>query len=431
MRSGPLHAALSAAFLALSLTPTDASSAASRINADAWRAPAQSLHPDRQIELLERKIGQMLVIGFPGTRADEVWSRRAISMLDRSRIGGVILFGHNVRNRDQLSRLTERLNAGGGPPPFVAIDQEGGQIQRLNRRKGFTRLASAKSIANGSLCDAYAAYWATARELARFGINVSLGPVVDLNINPRNPAIGRLGRSYGTDPATVVGFATQFIDAHATAGVLTAAKHFPGHGSAVRDPHHRVVDITTTWQPNELEPFSSLASDDEVAMIMVGHLIHPRFSDGTRPTSLSRRTLTEALRDDLGFNGLIVTDDLGMDAITERYGPEEAAVMAVRAGADLLIYANQKPDDGAFVDDVIAAIAAAAVSGRIPISMIDRAQARILETKRRLSFVPAEGDDTQPMSPAVAPIGGSFTAADVAAMTAKACRPEAEPRGDG
>lgn len=391
------------------------------------RDRAITLHPDRQIELLERKIGQMLLIGFPGERPDQAWPKRAVEMIAQSRIGGIILFGHNVRNPTQLKRLTDSFTRAGGPPPFIAVDQEGGRIQRLNRRKGFTRLPSAQWIASGSLCDARAAYWLTAQELAAFGINVNLGPVVDLNVNPRSPAIGLLGRSYGNDPETVVAFADQFVSAHALAGVLTAAKHFPGHGSAVRDPHHRVVDVTDTWQPEELEAFRQLSNPDQIAMIMVGHLIHPRFSDGTRPASLSRRAMTGALREALRYDGLIVTDDLGMDAITERYEPEDAAVMAVRAGADLIMFANQEPDNGALVESVINAIAGAVAAGRIPKSAIDRSFARLMTAKGRLP--PARSDETRP--PGTAPIGGSFQAADIAALTSRVCLDRPEARGDG
>ncbi len=267
-------------------------------------------------------------------------------MIGAGRIGGVILFADNVRSPAQLRTLTAAFaQAGGAAPPFIAIDQEGGSIQRLPRQKGFHPLPSARRMAKKPLCEAYALYLQTATELASLNINVNFGPVVDLDINPDNPAIGRKGRSYDRDPETVVAYAEEFIDAHTAAGVLTAAKHFPGHGSAVRDPHLNVVDIRDTWLPEELTPFAELIADHVIPMIMVGHLIHPRFSDGDRPTSLSRRAITEELRGALGFDGLVVTDDLGMDAIARRFSPEEAAEMAIRAGADILIFANQPAED--------------------------------------------------------------------------------------
>lgn len=352
-------------------------------------APKRSatLHPDRQMELLARKIGQMILVGFPGTRPAEPWPTRIAAMIADGRIGGVILFGHNIRGPKQVSGLTEAMIAAGGRlPPFVAVDQEGGYIQRFRRREGFKGLpSSARTIAKQGLCEAWVAYANMARELATFGVNVNLGPVVDLNINPQSPAIGRLRRSYGIEPGAVTDYARQFIGAHAASGVLTAAKHFPGHGSAALDPHKRVVDITRTWQPQELEVFRALARDDGVAMVMVGHLIHPGFSDGDRPTSLSRRAMTGELRERLGFDGLIVTDDLGMEAITDRYGLEDAAVMAVRAGADILIFANQRAGDNDLVERVIARVSGAVAAGRVPASQLDRSYERILAVKRRLA----------------------------------------------
>ncbi len=345
-----------------------------------------TLHPDRAMELTAREVGQMIMIGFPGSEPGEAWPARAAAMIAEGRIGGVILFADNARNPAQVGRLTGSLAAAAGAlPPFIAIDQEGGYIQRLTRRHGFQSLPSARAIARTDLCTARADYAKTATELAALGIDVNFGPVVDLNINPRNPAIGRKARSYGTDAQTVVAYAEQFIAAHDDAGVLTAAKHFPGHGSAVLDPHKRIVDITKTWQPRELTPFRVLAREQRVPMIMVGHLIHPRFSDGDRPASLSRRAITVALRKELGFDGLVVTDDLGMDAIADRYSEEAAAVMAARAGADILLFANRQTSDASRVDRVIDAVTGAVAAGRIPAATIDQSYQRILATKRALA----------------------------------------------
>jgi beta-N-acetylhexosaminidase len=343
-------------------------------------------HPDRQIELLGRKIGQMLVIGFPGSRPDEEWPRRAAAMIGDGRIGGVILFAQNVVSPAQLGALTAPLvEAGGALPPLIAVDQEGGSIQRLTRRKGFHTLPSARTMATKPLCEAHQLYLQTAMELAAARININLGPVVDLDVNPASPAIGGKARSFGRDSETVVAYARQFIAAHAEAGILTLAKHFPGHGSARGDPHTQIVDISATWDAAELQPFRELTGEHGVGMIMVGHLIHPRFSDGDRPASLSRRTLTEELRKGLGYDGLIVTDDLGMEAITGRYSAAEAAEMAIRAGADLLIFANQPSANTPTVEAIIAAVAGAVAAGRLPESGIDASSERIRAARRALA----------------------------------------------
>ena len=280
-------------------------------------------HPDRQIEVISRKIGQMLLVGFPGTRPDEPWPTRVAAMIGEGRLGGVILFADNIQGPAQLRKLTAALVlAGGADPPFIAVDQEGGSIQRLTRRKGFQPLPSARTMGKKPLCEAYALYLRTAEELAAAHINVNFGPVVDLDVNPKNPAIGLKARSYDRDPARVVAYAEEFVDAHRAAGVLTAAKHFPGHGSALRDPHIAIVDIGDTWQAEELAPFAALIADGRMPMVMVGHLIYPRFSDGDRPTSLSRRAITEELRGALGFEGLVVTDDLGMELSAAATAPK-------------------------------------------------------------------------------------------------------------
>jgi len=343
-------------------------------------------HPDRQIEVVRRKVGQMLMVGFPGTAPDQTWPARVAGMIGDGRIGGVILFADNIRNPAQLRKLTAALvAAGGAAPPFIAVDQEGGSIQRLNRRKGFQPLPSARTMGKKPLCEAYALYLRTAAELAAAHINVNFGPVVDLDINPRNPAIGLKARSYDRDPARVVAYAEEFVGAHRAAGVLTAVKHFPGHGSALRDPHIAIVDIGDTWQAQELTPFAALIAEDRIPMVMVGHLIHPRFSDGDRPTSLSRRAITDELRGALGFDGLVVTDDLGMDAIGRRYDPEQAAEMAIRAGADVLIFANLLTQDPGGLDRVTTSVAGAVSAGRIPLRLIEASNALIRTTRDDLA----------------------------------------------
>ena len=193
---------------------------------------------------LRAMIGQMILIGFPGTKPAEEWPARVIKMIGESEIGGVILFPGNIVDLAQLKALDAALRkAGGATPPFIAVDQEGGLIQRLTPAKGFIGTPSAQKVAATDEAAAYGVYRAMARELAGVGINLNFGPVVDLAIDPNGPAIARLERSFGRDPNRVASFAHQFIDAHHDAGVLVAAKHFPGHGSAARDTHDEVVDV--------------------------------------------------------------------------------------------------------------------------------------------------------------------------------------------
>jgi beta-N-acetylhexosaminidase len=342
--------------------------------------------PDETPVPLRAMIGQMILIGFPGTKPAEEWPARVIKMIGDSEIGGVILFPQNIVDPPQLKALDAALRkAGGARPPFIAVDQEGGLIQRLTPAKGFIGTPSALKVAATDEAAAYRVYRAMAHELAGEGINLNFGPVVDLAIDPNGPAIAKLERSFGRDPNRVANFAHQFVDAHHDEGVLVAAKHFPGHGSAALDTHDEVVDVSATWQEAELIPFRDLASDQAADMIMVGHLIHPRFSDGDKPASLSRRAMQDVLRGELGFRGLIVTDDLQMGAIQARYGIEEASVLAVAAGADLMIFANLKAPDPEITSRVLNAVAQAVEQGRVSRERIEDAYRRIITAKKKIT----------------------------------------------
>jgi beta-N-acetylhexosaminidase len=340
--------------------------------------------PPRSAVPLDAMIGQMIVIGFPGQNPADEWPKRVASMIQDGRIGGVVLFSENVVSPSQLKKLVSSLLPDQALPPFISVDQEGGGVQRLAPIKGFVGLPSAHDIAKLDQIAAYRLYRRNARQLADLGINLNFGPVVDLNVNVANPVIGRLGRSYDRNPERVIAFARHFIGAHDQVGVLTSAKHFPGHGSASADPHHTPVDISQSWKESELDPFRDLIGDNFVEMIMVSHLVHPRFSDRDRPASLSRRAIQDVLRGELGFRGLVVTDDLDMKAITARYSVDKAAVLAAAAGADLIVVANNKKPDAEIAERIRIAISHAVASGDIPRKAIEDAYDRILKVKKKL-----------------------------------------------
>lgn len=178
------------------------------------------------------------------------------------------------------------------------------------------------------------------------GFNLNLGPVVDLNINPDNPIIGRLGRSYADDPKRVESYARAFVDGHRANGVLTSLKHFPGHGSSISDSHKGSADVTKTWKEAELLPYAALIASGHADMIMSSHVMNIRLSGHKRiPASLSPETLIDLLRGSLSFKGVVITDDLQMGAITASLGFEEAVRLAVLAGNDILVFANDKNPD--------------------------------------------------------------------------------------
>lgn len=297
--------------------------------------------------------GQIFLVGFSGTSLDsDHW---LVPVLQQGLLGGVILFDRNVDGSVQnfsspaeLRCLTNQL-AQLSPDILVAVDQEGGQVRRLKERDGFPASAmSAEDLGKQEPeCSTAPAATALAAMLAEQGINFNLAPVADLNLNPSNPIIARYGRSFSSEPEQVAAHCAAFVTAHEQQGVLCCLKHFPGHGSASGDTHLGFVDITDDWQETELEPYRCLLQQGCVDAVMTAHVVHYDLDPTGLPASLSPATVTGLLRQRLGFDGVIVTDDLQMRAITDKYGFREAVRLAVLAGADLLIIGNnlqRRPD---------------------------------------------------------------------------------------
>ena len=259
----------------------------------------------------------------------------------------MLLLRRNIVSPEQLLQLTHAMRQATNPEvPIIAIDQEGGMVARLDATNGFSPWPSASEVASQDLSDEelYDLYAARAREMAFVGINLNLGPVLDLNVNPRNPIIGALGRSYGHDPEAVARYAAAFIRAHRTAGVLTCAKHYPGHGSSTTDSHVQRTEINLSWTSAELLPFRMMIERGDMDSLMTAHVIHRRFSDdGNTPVSISR-TAIDLARSELGFDGPILTDDMQMMSITTALPEDDAAIAAVRAGNTFLVYANHRHD---------------------------------------------------------------------------------------
>jgi beta-N-acetylhexosaminidase len=206
---------------------------------------------------------------------------------------------------------------------------------------------------------------------------------VDLDLNPENPIIGKLERSFSREPATVTRHALAVIDAHRRYGILTAPKHFPGHGSAAGDTHEGFVDVTGRWSAVELEPFQSLIRQGKADMIMSAHIFNGKL-DPAWPATLSARTLNGLLRQEMGFEGVVISDDLQMKAIAARYGLETVIRQAILAGVDILLFAN----NSVFEEDIAAraaeTIRALVEKGDIPRERIDESFRRIMKLKERL-----------------------------------------------
>jgi beta-N-acetylhexosaminidase len=366
------------------------------------RPPFDNVSP----ETIERMAGQMIITGFAGLKPAAKTVREVRQLLAEGKLGGVIFMGWNVRSRAQVTALTQPLHEAAGNalvrgeqlPPFVSIDQEGGGVQRLKRKHGFRNTYSAYLTAKRlSPMAATNAYKRLAWQLADAGFNMNFGPVLDINRNANSPIIAKKRRAYGTMPGPVITYARAFIDGHRQAGVLTVAKHFPGHGSSRTDSHFRAVDLTKTWDAIELAPYEALfgtpAAPDGV---MIGHLYHPRFSHrDKRPASLSKVAIYDELRGKLKFGGLVITDDLDMRPVRQLYpDPGERAVQGILAGSDIVLFSTGAKGGRGQVDRIRHAIVEAVLERRLPMVRIERSFKRIVAAKRWLRSI-----DTSPPLP--------------------------------
>ena len=298
---------------------------------------------------LEQKVGQMVMMGVDGTVADAPGVQQALAQVRAGQLGGVILYRYNITDPTQVRSLTAALQQANPLelPLLIALDQEGGLVQRLRASNGFADTPSQEEVAATQTPDqARITYGVMAKMVADAGFNFNFGPVVDLRGDPLDPehravspAIGQLKRSFSDDPVRVVSYATQFIQAHRAAGVLTALKHYPGHGLTQTDSHLGLVDVTNTALPIEQWPFQQLIFSGMADAIMTAHLVN-RNIDPDWPVTLSEKFIKPQLRMRDGFEGVVVTDDLHMGAIQQHHSLRESVVRAILAGNDLLIFSN-------------------------------------------------------------------------------------------
>jgi beta-N-acetylhexosaminidase len=344
--------------------------------------------PARVAEL-SPALGQLLLVGFTGAEADD--NAELEHLLCEARVGGVVLFARNIVDAPQVARLTARLReralACTGRPPLVAVDAEGGQVMRLGPSTGHTPTLSAEEL--GAANDMTVTELEARRigaMLRAAGINWNLAPVVDVGYNPANPVIVGVGRSFGADAALVTDHARAFIRGMREAGVLTALKHFPGHGSSFADSHRGFVDVTETARPGvELLPYRTLITERFADSVMTAHVFN-RHLDRRYPATLSRATVTGLLRGDLGFDGPVVTDDLRMGAIEQHYGLDEAAVLALGAGADMLLIADDRlPDGRSAAGLALAALRHALAEGRLDLERVAAALRHVEALRERIA----------------------------------------------
>lgn len=354
-------------------------------------ACAQSPPPDRSASSLEQKIGQMLMIGFRGLEAPPGSSvARAIR---EQHVGGVVLFdydvpsrqyGRNIRSPGQLKALNRSLQSYAREPLLIAADQEGGRVARLKAKYGFPETVSARYLGRTDNADTTRFYARRmAQALSRAGVNTNLAPVVDLNSNPDNPVIGSLERSYSADPAVVTRHARILIEALHSFDILATLKHFPGHGSSRQDSHEGLVDVTESWSPRELIPYRRLIESGQADLVMTAHIYNARLD--TVSATLSRDIITGMLRDSLGYDGVVISDDLQMGAIRKHYELKETIRMAITAGVDILCFANNSVYDEQIAAKAQRIIQELIDEGTIREARIDSSYNRIMELKQTLS----------------------------------------------
>ncbi|WP_256376721.1 beta-N-acetylhexosaminidase [Cohnella herbarum] len=321
---------------------------------------------------LKEKIGQLFMCGFNGFEPTE----EIIGLIKEYGIGGIIYFRRNLRDAAQVAELSAKLQDASSDPLFIAIDQEGGMVVRLE--EGVTVMPGA--MAQGAAANAELTYEAarwSGSEMREIGINMNFAPCLDVNNNPHNPVIGV--RSYGEDPKRVGELGLAAILGYGEGGISAVAKHFPGHGDTAVDSHHALPVVPHDIKRlNEVEllPFRQ-AIERRVDAIMTAHVVFPAFEPDDIPATLSERIINGLLRNELGFEGVIVTDCLEMNAIAETIGVARGAVEAIKAGADLILVSHRSDRQKAALEAVLEAV----MTGEIAESRIEEAARRNWELK--------------------------------------------------
>jgi beta-N-acetylhexosaminidase len=336
-----------------------------------------------RLELTSReKIGQLFMVGFLGTSVTPDLS----AFLKEYKPGGVILFSRNLESVEQIVQLTNDLqHCSPKSPLLIAIDQEGGRVSRLPR--GFTIFPPCQLIGrchSGEL--AYAAAATIAKELKSVGINMNMAPVLDVNSNPGNPVIG--DRAFGSDPETVIEMGLVTAAGLQDSKVVACGKHFPGHGDTNADSHKELPVVDAPRERLETVEFAPFrrATAAGIASLMTAHVLY-RALDDRLPATLSPDIITHLLREQMGYDGVVLTDDLEMHAIVDHYGPGDAAVRAFMAGCDVLLICKERDREIAAFEAIEKAVA----SGTIDTARLDLSVARIQRIKQRhlLPYRPA------------------------------------------
>lgn len=328
---------------------------------------------------LEEKIGQMVIVGLDSYNVDE----NTVDMIQNKKVGGFILFKKNVKDTGQLLNLVNSLkenNSNNNIPLFISIDEEGGKVSRVPDE--FKNLPTNREIGKLNNKDySYEIGNVLAMQLNAFGINMDFAPVLDVNTNPNNPVIGN--RSFGSDPNTVSDLGIATMKGIKNKGVIPVVKHFPGHGDTSVDSHIGLPSIDNDLdrlKEVELVPFKN-AIKNEADVVMVAHILMTKL-DSNYPASMSKNVISDILRDDLNFDGVVITDDMTMGAILKNYSINDAAIKSVNAGSDIILVCHNNDNQINAINSLIQAVK----DGEIPEERINESVYRILKLKDKYNI---------------------------------------------
>ncbi len=352
---------------------------------------------------LRDKIGQMLIIGFDGKKINA--QSPIVEYIEKHNIGGVILFDYdyhtktydrNIESPEQVKQLNSDLQyftlQGNLKyhrpklPLLISVDYEGGKINRLGEQYGFPRTISAAEAGKRNFVEVESIAESMAQTLLEAGFNLNFAPVLDVNVNPDNPVIGKKERSFSSNATTVSSYASIYSHHFLNQKIQCVYKHFPGHGSSTKDSHLGFVDVTEIWQTYELTPYQQLLnSNKSCGVVMAAHVVNRQLDELGLPATLSHSILTNLLRNQLHFKGVIITDDMQMKAISDNYGLEQSLVLAINAGADMLIFGNNLSVESQDPEQLIDIIEAKVLSGEINSKRINDAYQHIRALKQSLN----------------------------------------------
>lgn len=329
---------------------------------------------------LRQKVGQLFIVRPDALQSDgsspTQLTDAMLAVLADYPVGGIAMFGQNIVSPDQIISFNGALQNASDIPMFLCVDEEGGIVARLANHRAFDlpRYKSAASVgSSGDPADALAMGSTIGAYLSQYGFNLDFAPVADVNTNPDNPVIGT--RAFSSDAATAAEMASAMAQGLRSQGIIAVFKHFPGHGDTAEDSHAGIaVSYKSEAEMRECEwlPFLEASSED---FVMVGHVAVPEITGDLTPATMSHQVVTEILKEELGFRGLVVTDAMEMGAITDTYTSAEAAVLALQAGCDILLMPENLQE--AF-DGVVAAVE----DGTLSMEWLDETVRRILECKQ-------------------------------------------------